>query len=76
MSKAKREIGTSCISDTILKFWNDHKLWGDYQKISDKTGFSRPTITDAFNGIATSDVCTAITNFYLERVNVQDHKTK
>ena len=68
MGKQKaRPVGNSGVTGTQLAFWNQHYGWGDYQKIKEKTGLSRPTIKDAFAGNATSDVAEMITNYYLEK---------
>lgn len=64
----RRPKGNSGVTQTQLSFWNEHYKWGDYHKIEADTGLSRPTIKDAFNGIATSDVSEKITNYYLKKV--------
>lgn len=63
----KRPVSNSGVTAKQLSFWNAHYGWGDYRKIKDKTNLSRPTIKDAFDGNATSDVAEKITNYYLEK---------
>ena len=69
----KREVGNSGASSRIIAFWNENKTWGDYQRIADHTNLSRPTISRAFDGDATSDVCEKITDYYLKKTGAVEN---
>ena len=64
----KRPKGNSGVTGKELTFWKENYSWGDYRKIKDETGLSRPTVQDAFDGIATSEVSEKITNYYLKKI--------
>ncbi len=64
----KRPKGNSGVSQKELVFWNKNYEWGDYKKIGAAKGLSRPTVKDAFDGTATSEVSEKITDFYLQKI--------
>ncbi len=68
LSGTSRQKGNSGVSPTLIQFWNDNHEWGDFKKLEGVTSFSRPTIRDAFNGFATTEVAEKITQFYISKV--------